>query len=166
MTLGEQLANTLIQMAEAKITGAEAQAAADLKKLTQEREARQIYVTKMMTDIRAKIIAGGVPFIKVTQHDHMTWLKNAGRSTASNQTIWNQAKTSLKGDGLDIVISEAHDGGGVKTWVEITVRPRSTHVFSNGAGSPKRVWAEPGNGYTTVEPPVPPSTSYGKPYQK
>jgi len=125
MNLGDKLKNTLDILETARIRGIERQSSADLAKIAHEQAQYQERIDGYLSIIAAKIEGGGVPLIKVTNYDQQTWLRKAMDNKASHQYIWDQFVDALNNDGLAIVMSEAHDGGGMQSWINLSVKPVS-----------------------------------------
>jgi hypothetical protein len=132
MTLGEKLKVTFKELEQARIEGAEVQHNADMEKIRRERADIDDKLDKMRYLFVEQIEAGKVPFKKIKNTEWKDWVKAALRSgKASHQDRWNEFTNFWAKEGLSVRINDAHDGGGMEDWINVTLvllpaRPRSS----------------------------------------
>ena len=136
MKLGEKLKQTLDELERAKINGIEAQHRADMEKIRKARADTKDWLDFIRETFVNQIEAGKVPLKKIENFDRESWLKKAVQGKAENQDLWNDFRQYWRSEGLEPEINEAHDGMGMKSWINFTVkvlpeRPRS--VSTTGA---------------------------------
>lgn len=137
MTLGEKLKATFEELEQARIEGAEAQHNADMEKVRRERADIKDKLDKIKDLFVTQIDAGKVPFKKIENYDWEKWIKDAANtSRASHQDLWTEFKNFWAKEGLAIRINDAHDGGGLKSWINVTLvlLPARTRSSENNIG--------------------------------
>jgi hypothetical protein len=138
MTLGEKLKATFAELEQAQIKGAEAQHNADMEKIRKERKDIEDKLDKMRDLFVEQIEAGKVPLKKIKNMEWKDWVKAASRSgKASHQDLWNEFTNFWAKEGLSIRINDAHDGGGMEDWINVTLvlLPVLVHRSSNSFSS-------------------------------
>jgi hypothetical protein len=122
MTLGEKLKATFDELEQAHIRGVEAQHHADMEKVRRERAGIKLMLDNMRDLFVSQINEGRVPLKKIEHYDRMKWIKDAANaSNASHQDLWTEFKNFWAKEGLAIRINDAHDGGGMKDWINVTL---------------------------------------------
>lgn len=128
MKLGEKLKQTLDELEQANIKGLEAQASADMEAVRRDRVDVEDWLNSIRFELVDQIEHGRVPLKKVKAYTRRIWLQAAKAGHAANQDLWNEFKQFWVREGLEIVLQEAHDGMGMESWINLTVkvlRPRS-----------------------------------------
>jgi hypothetical protein len=162
MKLGDQLQATITELEQAGIRAASEQAAADLKKVRADREARQFKLDQLKLNIVNLIKMDKVPFVKIDAYSEQKWFKDAHLGKAKNQELWTEFTKFFRNEKLEILINDQHDGQGMKSWITITVQPtKYADVYKGDLGAFTNIFGE-----EVMAPETPPSTSYGKPHQK
>lgn len=122
LTLGEKLKATFDELEKAQIVGAEKQHHADMEKVRKERADIKNKLDKMRDLFVVQIEAGKVPLKKIENYDWMKWIKNAANtSRVPHEDLWHEFKNFWVKEGLAIKINDAHDGGGIKGWINVTL---------------------------------------------
>lgn len=137
MKLGEKLKKTLGELEQAKIKGLEAQAAADMEAVRRARADVEDWLEHVKNDLVSQINLGRVPLKRVTDYNRQIWLREANKGHSSNFDLWSKFRQFWVTEGLEPVIEEAHDGIGMDSWINLTVkvlpaRPRTVDTFSAG----------------------------------
>lgn len=130
MKLGDKLKQTLDELEQAKIKGIEAQAAADMEALRRARADIEHWLEQTRLEFVTQINLGRVPLKKVKEYNRRAWLQEANNGQASNHDLWNKFRQFWISEGLEPVLQDAHDGVGIESWINLTVkvlpsRPRS-----------------------------------------
>jgi hypothetical protein len=126
-SLGSLLSQTLNELEQAKIEGLEAQANADLEKIRKERADLTQFVNKIADDITEAVTAGKVPKIKVSAYDRYTWVNKVNDprwASVAHRDIWDGLQFWALRHDLNITVTEDWDGGGTKSWINISALPR------------------------------------------
>lgn len=123
MTLGEQLANTLTTLENAKVSRHSAELQANLGKITKDKCKRQKWLDGVHDHIFEFIVSGKVPGFMVTNYTHEDWVKKAQKGKAPFQDLWVDLEQILEKSELKLVVTEYHDGGGMTSWSIIGVEP-------------------------------------------
>lgn len=128
--LGDKLKQTLNELEQARIKGIEAQAAANMEAIRRARADVEDWLDHTRTHLVSQIEAGKVPLKKVTDYTRRQWLLDANKGVASNHDLWSKFRQFWISEGLEPVLEEAHDGMGMESWVNLSVkvlpaRPRS-----------------------------------------
>ena len=163
MKLGDQLQATITELELAGIRATSEQARADLAKVRAEREARQFTLDQLKLKIVNLIKMDKVPFVKIKDYSEQKWFKDALIGKAKNQELWNEFTEFFRNEKLEVEIKDQHDGCGMESWIDITVKPTKTVVTYRGRGEDESTIIF---GDVVMTPETPPSTSYGKPDQK
>lgn len=162
MKLGDQLQATITELEQGGIRAASEQAAADLKKVRADREARQFKLDQLKLKIVNVIKMDKVPFVKINDYSEQKWFKDALIGKAKNQELWTEFTEFFRNEKLAIQINNQHDGGGMESWITITVMPTKTVVTYRGElGAFSDIFGE-----LAMTPETPPGTSYRRPHQK
>jgi hypothetical protein len=132
ISLGDKLQATLTELEDAKIKGAQARADADLEKIRKNKQRCQTLVDGITSKIVTSIMEGKVPYIKITAYDDEKWIKAANNGKAEFQSLWKDMCSELGQENLEVVVRHAHDGVGMKSWIVITVIPRTNKVVYRG----------------------------------
>lgn len=129
MKLGEKLKQTLDELERAKIEGLEKQHQADMEKIRRERADTADWINSLKDLLISQIESGKVPLKKVKNYERKKWVKDAVRGFAANSDLWDELARFWKSEGLEIVVSDAHDGA-EESWINITlsVLPPRTRV--------------------------------------
>lgn len=122
MLLGEKLKKTLVELEQAGIKGIEAQAAADIEATRQARADIENWLEIIRIDLVDQIERSKVPLIRVKDHKRKIWLQEAKKGHAANFDLWSKFRTFWMKEGLEPVLEEAHDGIGVESWINLTVK--------------------------------------------
>lgn len=152
MSLGDKLKKTIDELEAAGIRSAAAQANADLAAIRLARAEKARYIDSLKQKIVEAINAGRVPSIKEENYAHQTWIKAAKSGKGDFHNMWDEFVREMGQEKLKVVVSDAHDGVGMRDWLVITVVPSDIVINYRGGDGPAR--------------PAPPSTSYGKPFMK
>lgn len=141
MKLGEKLKQTLDELEQAKVKGVEAQNRADMIKIRRERQELENFLNDIRETFVYQINEGRVPLEKIENFDRESWLKKAVKGDAEHQDLWNDFRQYWRSEGLEPKVSEAHDGMGMKSWINLTVevlpvRPRLPGVTRSGYRTP------------------------------
>ena len=128
--LGDKLKKTLEDLEQARIKGLEAQAAADMEAIRRARAEVEDWLERVRVDLVSQIETGRVPLKKVKDYSRQQWLRGANKGHAANHDLWIKFKAFWVKEGLEPVLEEAHDGVGMESWINLTVkvlpaRPRS-----------------------------------------
>ena len=110
-------------MEKANINGIEAQHNADLEKIRKERKSIETWVESLRETMVSQIEDGKVPLSKIENYERKNWTNAAKKHSASHQDLWNDFEQFWKSEGLDVVITDGHDGVGIKDWINISVSP-------------------------------------------
>jgi hypothetical protein len=141
MKLSEKLKNTLDDLEKAGIKNLQAQAAADMKKIRKEREEDQKYLDFKKASIVTAIDEGKVPLLKVKDYSRQDWLRSLDKGKGRNQDLWTDFRQYFRSEGIEVVLTEDHDGVGMESWINMSVkvlpprvrapvRPRDTDLWS------------------------------------
>jgi hypothetical protein len=122
MKLGEKLKLILDEMNRAKVEGLLAQHNADMEKIRKERTDIEDWIKHVTEKMVSQINAGKVPLVVLKNYDRQQWVRKAKLSNAEHQDIWNDFRQFWHSEGLDPIISEDHDGMGMESWINITVK--------------------------------------------
>ncbi len=120
--LGDILKNTLEDLERARIKGLEAQAAADMDAIRRVRADVEDWLEHVRTHLVSQINAGKVPLKKVSNFSRQQWLRDATKGTAANHDLWSKFRQFWVSEGLEPAIEEAHDGVGMESWINLTVK--------------------------------------------
>lgn len=139
MKLGDKLKKTLDEMEKARIKGIEAQAAADMEAIRRVRYELDNWLEHVKTELVSQIEAGRVPLKKVKNFDRRKWLLDAYKGVSTNHDLWTKFRQFWISEGLEPAIEEAHDGMGIESWINLTVkvlpaRPRSPSGLKDELG--------------------------------
>lgn len=134
MKLGEKLKQTLDELEQARIKGLEAQAAADMEAIRRTRAELEDWIEHTRVELVAQIERGKVPLKKVTDYSRKEWLRSASKGHASNHDLWSKFRNFWIKEGLEPVLEEAHDGMGMESWINLTVKvlPSRPRNFASG----------------------------------
>lgn len=121
MTLGEKLKKTLTELEQAKIKGIEAQAAADLELIRRVRKDTEDWLEHAKGELVSQINCERVPLKKITDYNRRVWLQDVIKGHASNFDLWSNFRQFWLKEGLEPVLQEAWDGGGIESWINLTV---------------------------------------------
>ena len=130
MTLGNKLKKTLDELEVARIKGINAQHDADLEKIRKEREDISQFLNSINENFVQKIESEKVPLKKIDGWDKQKWVDMANKGCAKHQDLWNNFIEFWKVEDLKVKITHAHDGVGVKSWLEMTVVPDVESTFN------------------------------------
>jgi transcriptional accessory protein Tex/SPT6 len=122
MLLGEKLKKTLKELERAKIFSLDEQAAADMKKIRQERADTELWLDQIKQNLIDQIEKDQIPLEKIKDHHWQSWLNQAKNGKAANSDLWNKFKQFWNKEGLEPVLEEAHDGMGMQSWINLTVK--------------------------------------------
>jgi len=122
MKLGDKLKQTLVELEQAKINELNAQHQADMEKIRKARADTKDWLDNVKENFIIDIEAGKVPLKKVENYDRKEWLKRARQGQAENQDLWNDFRQYWRSEGLEPEVTEAHDGAGIKDWINLTVK--------------------------------------------
>jgi len=125
MSLGNKLSNTLKELEAAKISKAQAREAEQKMKILEERQALEALVLRAQNHIATKIEGGLVPHFKIENYDHQKWVKNAISGKGAHMDIWNHFMIWADEQELVVNAFDDHDGVGMRSWISLTVAPRS-----------------------------------------
>lgn len=78
--------------------------------------------------------ADKIPSIKIEDFDDATWFRQAQEGKASFQSLFEAFRDELATDGLAISFGEAHDGGGMKSWLQVKIEPHIKNAFDRPHG--------------------------------
>lgn len=131
MKLSEKLKKTLDELEQARINGLEAQAAADMEAIRRIRTDLEDWLEHTRVELVAQIERGRVPLKKVKDYGRQDWLRAANKGHASNHDLWSKFRQFWASEGLEPSLEEGHDGGGMESWINLTVkvlpaRPRNS----------------------------------------
>lgn len=132
MSLGDKLKKTLDELEEAKIKGLEAQANADLAKLRKDRADKETLVKRIKNQMVEQIEAGNIPLVKITSYEQQAWIHKAEKGKAEFQVLWSDLIQELGQEKLRLVVSDDHDGVGIKSWINISVIPSPQKITYRG----------------------------------
>lgn len=121
--LGSQLHTIMKELEAAGVTGADAQSRADIDAIRKERDQLKKWLDEVYKLIVDEITSGKVPVVKVKDYSAQDWLRLAVEDKAKHQDLWSTFDKTLSQSGLQVTISEAHDGGGMEGWINLYVRP-------------------------------------------
>jgi hypothetical protein len=128
MTLGTLLKNIIRKEEDAAIEALRKEAAAKARRLEKVRAEREALMNAIEEEIVDKIIDGQKPMYKLYATDLRTWF-NQCRFTPDRAVMpmdrdrYDVRVEWLKAEGLQLKVTEAHDGMGQRDWLEITVEP-------------------------------------------
>lgn len=131
-SLGDLLQETITELENARIKGAEAQASAELEKIRKERKKRQKFVKDIKDTIVKAIESGKVPLYKVSVGDKKSWVEAAEKGKAEFQDLWSNLIQELGQEKLRLKVTLGHDGVGMEEWLNITVEPRPHKITYRG----------------------------------
>ena len=126
MNLGEKLKQTLLELEQAKIKGIEAQAAVDMEAVRRARADIEHWLEHIKSDLVTQINLGRVPLKKVKDYNRRTWLQEASKGHSSNHDLWDKFTQFWISEGLEPVLQDAHDGMGIESWINLTVKVTTT----------------------------------------
>lgn len=132
--LGDKLKKTLNELEQAKIKGLEAQAAADMEAVRRSRADVEDWLEHVKSELVTQINLGRVPLKKVKDYTRQCWLREANKGHAANFDLWSKFRQFWVLEGLEPVLEEGHDGVGVESWINLTVKilPPKARNFSTG----------------------------------
>jgi hypothetical protein len=133
--LGDKLKKTLEEMEQARIKGIEAQAAADMEAIRRARQELEDWLENVRVDLVSQINRDKVPLKKVSDYSRQQWLRDANKGVAPNHDLWSKFRQFWIKEGLEPVLEEAHDGMGMESWINLTVKvlpPRPRNFASGG----------------------------------
>lgn len=142
MKLGEKLKQTVEELEAARVEGLQAQHNADLERIRRERQELQQWLNGTKDSIVGQINDGKVPLVKVKNYTRQEWVRNAVKTgKAEHQDLWNDFRQYFRSEGLEPDFTEGHDGMGMESWINITVkvlppRPRLPGVTNKDRISP------------------------------
>lgn len=122
MKLAEKLKQTIDELEAARIKGLEAQHNANLEKIRAERLDIQDWLKHITEKMTAQILAGKVPLHKVSDYSRQEWIRNAMMAKAKHQDLWQDYMRDWAKEGLSPVIHECHDGMGMESWINMSVK--------------------------------------------
>lgn len=134
MKLAEILQNTLSDLEVARVKGIEAQHAADMEKIRKERNDITDWLNHVGEKMKGHILAGKVPLHKIDDYNRQAWVREAFSGKAKHIDLWKKFVNDWTREGLEPVMHEAHDGVGIHSWINLTVkilpkRPRNANSF-------------------------------------
>ena len=121
--LGSKLAATLDELESDKIKSVADKENADLEKIRKERAALEVLRDETINQITNSIESGKVPRIVVKSYEKRQWILDAVKGNAAHQAVWENLKSWARTNALVIRVIEEHDGGGMESWISITVDP-------------------------------------------
>lgn len=122
-TYGEKLAKNMEILKEANLGRFERPS---IDALVHERNDIVAFLAVLKADIFAKIEANEIPNLKVSELRREAWLKEAGEGKAHFQKLYDEFMEEMTNEHqLDVSFSEAHDGGGMKSWIQVKVTPNA-----------------------------------------
>jgi hypothetical protein len=132
MTLGEKLKATVAELEQARIEGLEAQHNTDIQKVREQRNEIQQKLSDMRELFVQQIEAGKIPFEKIENDDWEKWIKSAANyGKAPHQDLWTEFRKFWADEGLIITVSDAHDGVGVRDWINVSLLVRAPGTRSS-----------------------------------
>jgi len=134
-SLGDKLKATLAVLEAAKIKGLEEQAAwvaADVAKIERKRADIAHFVENLKNTMIASIDAGKVPLVKVTSYERRMWVEAALKGNALHQMYWREMRDWFGQEKLSIEVTQAHDGVGMDSWLNVTLKPSESKVVYRG----------------------------------
>lgn len=124
MSLGTMLATTLQNDAYAVVNREAARLAAIQARKDALRKSRVNMLDRFYERIESAITEGKVPAVKVKTYTNRQWIQNAfDRKTEEDVDVMRAFELRLIDEGLDLVLSEEHDGMGIESWLVIRVKP-------------------------------------------
>lgn len=120
--LSEKLKKTLEELEQARVKGIEAQAAADMEAIRRARADLEDWLEHVRVKLISQIDRGRVPLKKVRDYNRQDWLRSANKGHATNHDLWTKFRAFWVKEGLEPVLEEAHDGVGVESWINLTVK--------------------------------------------
>lgn len=134
-TLGDKLKQTMNELEEARLKTLEEKANADMAKVRKEKAKKERLVSRIQNRIVAAIEAGKVPLVKIEAHDEQEWIRKAEKGKAEYQDLWSRLIQDLGQEKLRLVVSEGHDGMGVKGWINVSVEPSKDKIVYRSDGT-------------------------------
>jgi transcriptional accessory protein Tex/SPT6 len=134
MSLGEKLKKTLEELERAKIFLLEQQASTNMEKIRQERADTELWLDQIKQNLINQIEKDQVPLEKIKDHHWQSWINQAKNGQAANSDLWNKFRQFWNKEGLEPVLEEAHDGMGMQSWINLTVKvlPARPRNFASG----------------------------------
>lgn len=120
--LSEKLKKTLEELEQARVKGIEAQAAADMEAIRRARADLEDWLEHVRVELVSQIERDRVPLKKVRDYNRQDWLRSATKGHATNHDLWTKFRAFWVKEGLEPVLEEAHDGVGVESWINLTVK--------------------------------------------
>lgn len=122
-SLGVKLSATIDELESAKIKSLADKSTADLEKIRKERAALEVLRDETIKQLTDSIESGKVPRIIVKSYEKRQWIRSAVKGDAPHQAVWENLKSWARTNALVIRVIEEHDGGGMESWISITVDP-------------------------------------------
>lgn len=131
MKLGERLKEILETEEELRA----AQEAAKQRAIEEKEKKEREWMDKILNDIYAsialQILEGKNPLVKIKDYEKRKWIESANAALnnimsyryGKNHDLWESLINKLKDEELELCVSEGHDGMGIKSWIEIRVKP-------------------------------------------
>jgi hypothetical protein len=141
-TLGDKLKKTLDELEEARLKTLEEKANADMAKVRKEKAKKERLVSRIQNRIVSAIEAGKVPLVKIEAHDEKEWIRKAEKGQAEYQDLWSQLIRDFGEEKLRLVVSEGHDGMGMKDWLNVSVEPSAHKIVYRNDGTREPTLAE------------------------
>lgn len=99
----------------------------------QELEDQKNVVVERLANLKAAIYEDlhkdRIPSIKVEGLKDEEWFKLAEKGKAPFQGLFNAFQEELSADGINASFAEQHDGGGMKSWLAVIVKPIDKTVY-------------------------------------
>lgn len=126
LSLSDKLKATLSALEAANIKSLEEKANADIAKIERERADIAHFVEGIKNSMVQNIERGKVPLLKIEDHGRISWIQKAQKGNAPHQLYWNQMLQWFGKEKLRLEVIDAHDGVGMKSWLNVTVTPVDT----------------------------------------
>ena len=126
-SLAQSLSNTLSALKLANITGVKSQSQFDRKLAQSTREIHKDWVAVWQLNIISDITRGSVPYIEIHNWEQRKWISGVTKGAGPpNQDLWIKLNKFCVSEGLQLKVSDAHDGVGMKSWKVLSVSLAST----------------------------------------
>lgn len=132
---GEKLTNIIDELNSAGVHGVSNMAAADIDSIREQRDKLEEYLNDIESHLIEALMANKFPLWKDSTRQS-GWFINADDDSiqADNQELWDSFTNSFLMQGVSVVVKEDHDGGGLRSWVNIYLEPATPKKRSGDYG--------------------------------
>ena len=92
-------------------------------KREKERSSIKYLLETIMNGIVGDLARGKVPAVNVKDYNNQEWLRAAASNCpVHDNDLWQEFKTTLRNEELDLQLLDEHDGVGISSWIVVTVK--------------------------------------------